>query len=186
MPTYEYVCRACRHEFERFQPITSSPVRTCPKCGRKRVERKIGIGAAVLFKGGGFYETDYRSESYRKTEEAEKKESEKASEKASEKKPADSAKPTDSKVVPAPKETDKPAQKAAAASTISESKSQASTQIASQASVQAPSQEFRETPAIPREKQEKKSAREGRGVGNLKQPAKTPSRASKPARKTKK
>ena len=181
MPTYEYVCRACRHEFERFQPITSSPVRTCPKCGRKRVERKIGIGAAVLFKGGGFYETDYRSESYRKTEEAEKKESEKASEKASEKKPADSAKPTDSKVVPAPKETDKPAEKAAAASTISESKSQAS----SQASSQAPSQEFRETPTNPREKQEKKSAREGRGVGNLKQPAKTPSRASKPARKTK-
>ncbi len=169
MPTYEYVCRACRHEFERFQPITSSPVRTCPKCGRKRVERKIGIGAAVLFKGGGFYETDYRSESYRKTEEAEKKESEKASEK----KPADSAKPTDSKVVPAPKETDKPAEKAAAASTISESKSQASTQIP------------KETPAMPREKQEKKSAREGRGVGNLKQPAKTLSRASKPARKTK-
>ena len=186
MPTYEYVCRACRHEFERFQPITSSPVRTCPKCGRKRVERKIGIGAAVLFKGGGFYETDYRSESYRKTEEAEKKESEKASEKtsekASEKKPADSAKPTDSKVVPAPKETDKPAEKAVAASTISESKSQASTQIASQASSPA----SRETPAMPREKQEKKSAREGRGVGNLKQPAKTPSRASKPARKTKK
>ncbi len=174
MPTYEYVCRACRHEFERFQPITSSPVRTCPKCGRKRVERKIGIGAAVLFKGGGFYETDYRSESYRKTEEAEKKESEKASDK----KPADSAKPTDSKVVPAPKETDKPAEKAAAASTISESKSQATTQASSQASS--------ETPAIPREKQEKKSAREGRGVGNLKQPAKTPSRASKPARKTKK
>jgi putative FmdB family regulatory protein len=173
MPTYEYVCRACRHEFERFQPITSSPVRTCPKCGRKRVERKIGIGAAVLFKGGGFYETDYRSESYRKTEEAEKKETEK--------KPAEIAKPTDSKVVPAPKETDKPAEKAAAASTISESKSQASTQIASQ----APSQEFRETPTNPREKQEKKSAREGRGVGNLKQPAKTPSRASKPARKTK-
>ena len=166
MPTYEYVCRACRHEFERFQPITSSPVRTCPKCGRKRVERKIGIGAAVLFKGGGFYETDYRSESYRKTEEAEKKESEK--------KPAEIAKPTDSKVVPAPKETDKPAEKAAVASTISESKSQATTQIP------------KETPAIPREKQEKKSAREGRGVGNLKQPAKTPSRASKPARKTKK
>ena len=178
MPTYEYVCRACRHEFERFQPITSSPVRTCPKCGRKRVERKIGIGAAVLFKGGGFYETDYRSESYRKTEEAEKKESEKSSEKASEKasdkKPADSAKPTDSKVVPAPKETDKPAEKAAAASTISESKSQATSQIP------------KETPTIPREKQEKKSARAGRGVGNLKQPAKTPSRASKPARKTKK
>lgn len=169
MPTYEYVCRACRHEFERFQPITSSPVRTCPKCGRKRVERKIGIGAAVLFKGGGFYETDYRSESYRKTEEAEKKESEK--------KPAEIAKPTDSKVAPVAKEKDKPAEKAAAASTISESKSQASTQI--------PSQAIRETPANPREKQEKKSAREGRGVGNLKQPVKTPIRASKPARKTK-
>ena len=169
MPTYEYVCRACRHEFERFQPITSSPVRTCPKCGRKRVERKIGIGAAVLFKGGGFYETDYRSESYRKTEEAEKKETEK--------KPAEIAKPTDSKVAPAAKETDKPAEKAAVASTISESKSQASSQASSPAS--------RETPTIPREKQEKKSAREGRGVGNLKQPAKTPSRASKPARKTK-
>ncbi len=169
MPTYEYVCRACRHEFERFQPITSSPVRTCPKCGRKRVERKIGIGAAVLFKGGGFYETDYRSESYRKTEEAEKKETEKASEK----KPAESAKTTDSKVAPVAKETDKPAEKAAAASTISESKSQATSQIP------------KETPTIPREKQEKKSAREGRGVGNLKQPAKTPSRASKPARKTK-
>ena len=169
MPTYEYVCRACRHEFERFQPITSSPVRTCPKCGRKRVERKIGIGAAVLFKGGGFYETDYRSESYRKTEEAEKKETEK--------KPAEIAKPTDSKVAPAAKETDKPAEKAAVASTISESKSQASSQASSPAS--------RETPAMPREKQEKKSAREGRGVGNLKQPAKTPSRASKPARKTK-
>lgn len=165
MPTYEYVCRACRHEFERFQPITSSPVRTCPKCGRKRVERKIGIGAAVLFKGGGFYETDYRSESYRKTEEAEKKESEK--------KPADSAKPADSKVVPAAKETDKPAEKAATSSTITESKSQAT--------MQTP----KETPANPREKQEKKSAREGRGVGNLKQPAKTLSRASKPARKTK-
>ena len=170
MPTYEYVCRACRHEFERFQPITSSPVRTCPKCGRKRVERKIGIGAAVLFKGGGFYETDYRSESYRKTEEAEKKETEKASEK----KPAEIAKPTDSKVAPAAKETDKPVEKAAVASTISESKSQATSQIP------------KETPTIPREKQEKKSAREGRGVGNLKQPAKTPSRASKPARKTKK
>ena len=169
MPTYEYACRACRHEFERFQPITSSPVRTCPKCGRKRVERKIGIGAAVLFKGGGFYETDYRSESYRKTEEAEKKETEK--------KPAEIAKPTDSKVAPAAKETDKPAEKAAVASTISESKSQASSQASSPAS--------RETPTIPREKQEKKSAREGRGVGNLKQPAKTPSRASKPARKTK-
>ncbi len=74
MPTYEYVCGACGHAFERFQPITDSPVKTCPKCKRKRVERKIGIGAGVLFKGGGFYETDYRSDGYTKAKEAEQKE----------------------------------------------------------------------------------------------------------------
>lgn len=73
MPTYEYICRACGHEFERFQSITSDPVRTCPECRRQKVERKIGIGAGVLFKGGGFYETDYRSESYEKAKAAETK-----------------------------------------------------------------------------------------------------------------
>jgi putative FmdB family regulatory protein len=72
VPTYEYVCRACGHEFERFQSITADPVRTCPKCGKRKVERKIGIGAGVLFRGGGFYETDYRSESYSKAERAER------------------------------------------------------------------------------------------------------------------
>ena len=72
MPTYEYVCRACGHAFEQFQSITSSPVRTCPKCGKRKVERKIGIGAGVLFRGGGFYETDYRSESYSTAEKAER------------------------------------------------------------------------------------------------------------------
>jgi putative FmdB family regulatory protein len=73
MPTYEYICRACGHEFERFQPITSDPVRVCPECRRAKVHRKIGIGAGVLFKGGGFYETDYRSESYEKAKAAETK-----------------------------------------------------------------------------------------------------------------
>lgn len=73
MPTYEYACRACGHEFERFQPITAGPIRKCPECGKAKVERKIGIGAGVLFRGGGFYETDYRSESYTKSAEAEKK-----------------------------------------------------------------------------------------------------------------
>jgi putative FmdB family regulatory protein len=72
MPTYEYVCRACGFEFERFQSITASAVRTCPRCGARKVERRIGIGGAVIFKGGGFYETDYRSESYRKGEESER------------------------------------------------------------------------------------------------------------------
>jgi putative FmdB family regulatory protein len=76
MPTYEYICRACGHEFEEFQSIKADPIAVCPKCRKKKVERKIGIGGAVIFKGGGFYETDYRSESYRSGEEAEKKSAE--------------------------------------------------------------------------------------------------------------
>ncbi|MEY3143691.1 MAG: hypothetical protein RLY21_2184 [Planctomycetota bacterium] len=73
MPTYEYICRACGHEFEEFQSIKADPIAVCPKCRKKKVERKIGIGGAVIFKGGGFYETDYRSESYKSGAEAEKK-----------------------------------------------------------------------------------------------------------------
>ena len=66
MPTYEYQCEACGHAFEKFQPITSRPLRTCPACGQKRVRRLLGTGAALIFKGSGFYATDYRSESYRR------------------------------------------------------------------------------------------------------------------------
>jgi putative FmdB family regulatory protein len=73
MPTYEYICRACEHEFEEFHSIKADPIAVCPKCRKKRVERKIGTGGAVIFKGGGFYETDYRSESYKSGAEAEKK-----------------------------------------------------------------------------------------------------------------
>jgi len=72
MPTYEYACGKCGHEFERFQSILAEPVKKCPECGKNAVTRKIGIGGAVLFKGGGFYETDYRSDSYTKAAEAEK------------------------------------------------------------------------------------------------------------------
>jgi len=64
MPTYEYRCKRCGHEFERFQGITEKPLRRCPKCG-KAVERLIGTGAGIIFKGSGFYQTDYRSESYK-------------------------------------------------------------------------------------------------------------------------
>lgn len=64
MPTYEYECRACGHTFERFQSITDRPVRVCPSCGRRRVRRLPGAGAGVLFKGSGFYGTDYRSGDY--------------------------------------------------------------------------------------------------------------------------
>jgi len=73
MPTYDYACDACGHAFELFQQMSAPVKRTCPKCGKRSLQRLIGIGAGVLFKGGGFYETDYRSESYRKAAEAETK-----------------------------------------------------------------------------------------------------------------
>jgi len=76
MPTYDYRCNACGHEFELFQSMSDPVKRTCPKCKKKALERLIGTGAAVLFKGSGFYETDYRSASYKKGAEAEKKASE--------------------------------------------------------------------------------------------------------------
>ena len=65
MPTYDYVCDACEHEFEEFQSFSEEPLTRCPKCGKKKLRRLFGTGAAVLFKGSGFYETDYRSESYK-------------------------------------------------------------------------------------------------------------------------
>ena len=64
MPTYYYVCRNCDHELEAFQPITARPKRKCPRCGRSTLERRIGTGAGILFRGTGFYQTDYRSSSY--------------------------------------------------------------------------------------------------------------------------
>lgn len=60
MPTYEYVCGACGHRFERFQKISDRPVRRCPSCGEPKAERQISAGAGLLFKGPGFYATDYR------------------------------------------------------------------------------------------------------------------------------
>jgi putative FmdB family regulatory protein len=65
MPTYEYKCEACGHQFEKFQSITAAPIKKCPHCGKNRVKRLIGTGAGLIFKGGGFYETDYRSEAYK-------------------------------------------------------------------------------------------------------------------------
>lgn len=73
MPTYDYICNACKHEFEEFQSMSAKTLTKCPKCGKPKLERKIGIGAGVLFKGGGFYETDYRSDSYKKAAEADGK-----------------------------------------------------------------------------------------------------------------
>jgi putative FmdB family regulatory protein len=73
MPTYQYVCDYCQYEFERFQSIKARPVRKCPKCGKLSVQRLIGAGAGIIFKGSGFYETDYRSDSYKKAKESETK-----------------------------------------------------------------------------------------------------------------
>lgn len=64
MPTYDYKCQACGHEFEKFQSITSSPIKKCPHCGKNQVKRLIGAGAGLIFKGSGFYVTDYRDKSY--------------------------------------------------------------------------------------------------------------------------
>lgn len=77
MPTYEYECQRCGHKFELFQGISETPRKRCPKC-RGKVKRLLGTGAGVIFKGSGFYSTDYRSESYRKGASAEKTSSEKA------------------------------------------------------------------------------------------------------------
>lgn len=72
MPTYEYECRDCHHQFEFFQNITAKPITRCPKCKKNKVRRLIGRGAGIIFKGSGFYHTDYRSDHYKKQAAADK------------------------------------------------------------------------------------------------------------------
>ncbi len=67
MPTYDYECEACDHKFELYQSITAEPEKTCPQCKKKKLRRLIGTGGAIVFKGSGFYQTDYRSDSYKKS-----------------------------------------------------------------------------------------------------------------------
>jgi putative FmdB family regulatory protein len=71
MPTYEYRCPSCAHEFEKFQRMSDEPVAECPECGANS-ERKLSGGAGLLFKGSGFYITDYRNDSYKKAAESDK------------------------------------------------------------------------------------------------------------------
>jgi len=85
MPNYDYVCEACGHELEVFQAMKDKPKRKCPKCKAMKLYRKIGSGAGVIFKGSGFYQTDYRSASYKKGAEAEKASQAKSSKKAEKK-----------------------------------------------------------------------------------------------------
>src|SRR4051812_45371809 len=71
MPTYDYKCDACGHAFEQFQSMSAAPIRKCPKCGKLKVKRLIGTGAGLIFKGSGFYITDYRDQSYKDKAKAE-------------------------------------------------------------------------------------------------------------------
>ena len=71
MPTYEYECGNCGHAFETFQSMTAGPLKKCPACGKLSLKRLIGAGGAIIFKGSGFYITDYRSDSYQKAAKAE-------------------------------------------------------------------------------------------------------------------
>lgn len=73
MPTYDYKCAACEYTFEQFHSITAKPLKTCPSCKRRTLQRLIGAGGGLIFKGSGFYTTDYRSDSYKKSAEAETK-----------------------------------------------------------------------------------------------------------------
>ena len=93
MPTYEYECDACKHRYEKFQSMKDAADRKCPKCGKLKVRRLLGTGAGILFKGSGFYQTDYRSSSYQ-----EKAKADKPAEK-----PAADSKPAAKDPAPAPK-----------------------------------------------------------------------------------
>ena len=73
MPTYAYKCESCGHGFEQFQSITAKQIRKCPVCGKTAVKRLVGTGAGILFKGSGFYQTDYRSDTYKKAAEGDKR-----------------------------------------------------------------------------------------------------------------
>ena len=100
MPTYDYECDACGHEMELFQGIKDAVKKKCPECGKNKLRRLFGTGAAIVFKGSGFYQTDYRSDSYKKGEKAakdakSKKSESKSSDKSSSKSDSKSSKSSD-------------------------------------------------------------------------------------------
>jgi len=104
MPTYDYQCQDCGHTFEVFQNMTARKLRKCPRCGGK-LKRLLGTGAGIIFKGSGFYATDYRSPSYR---EGEKKEKSKSTSKASSE---STSSKKEGKAAPAPESSGKSASK---------------------------------------------------------------------------
>lgn len=124
MPTYEYRCAACGHEMEEFQSITAAPLKKCPACKKSKLKRLIGTGAGIIFKGSGFYETDYRSDSYKQAAKADREGGAPKSETKSDAKSdgkseskSESSKPAETPAKPAPKaesklaKAEKPAKK---------------------------------------------------------------------------
>jgi len=113
MPTYEYKCNACGNKFEKFQSITAAPIRRCPACGKDKAQRLIGTGAGMIFKGSGFYITDYRSDSYKEKAKAEGGSSDSKSTDSSDAKPSssDSKPATKAESKPGSKTESKPAPK---------------------------------------------------------------------------
>ncbi|MBL8864933.1 MAG: zinc ribbon domain-containing protein [Gemmataceae bacterium] len=108
MPTYDYQCDACNHAFEEWQSFHDAELTKCPKCKKKKLRRLLGGGAALIFKGSGFYETDYRKESYT---EAAKKDKEAAEAKPTETKAETKSETTETKVEAKPKTESKPKKK---------------------------------------------------------------------------
>lgn len=106
MPTYEYVCEACEHQFDEFQNIKDKPLKKCPKCGKNKLRRLIGAGVGLIFRGSGFYITDYRSDSYKAAAKAEQEAT----------KPADGKTETESKTETKPAAESAPPKKAASKS----------------------------------------------------------------------
>jgi putative FmdB family regulatory protein len=100
MPTYDYRCDACGHTFDKFQSMSADVLTTCPACEKDSLRRLIGTGAGIIFKGGGFYETDYRNDAYAKdakkdsgeSSDGKKKDDDKGSETKTESKPETTAK----------------------------------------------------------------------------------------------
>ena len=104
MPTYDYSCDACHHSFEVFESITAEPQKKCPKCKKQKLRRLFGAGAGLVFKGSGFYQTDYRSDSYKKAASADKPATESSSN-------GDTGKKSETKSETKPKTESKPAAK---------------------------------------------------------------------------
>ncbi len=105
MPTYEYICESCSHTLEIFQSISAASLKRCPKCRKHKLKRLIGAGAGIIFKGSGFYETDYKKvkEPQEKTEKASsdstgKEKTSESKDKESTEKPKDGAKSSETKV----------------------------------------------------------------------------------------